>query len=144
MADLDAIRKALASMLSDGIPNLRAYPTFQSQINPPCAVIMPQPNQVWSLQTFEGGGVFYLRIVILVSYLEDASSQSSLDAYLSSSGSSSIWQLLRANPTLSGACEDCTITSIRGYGAGNSAYGLTEWAGQQYLASNLLLNVMAT
>jgi hypothetical protein len=142
-ADLNAIRAALASVISAGIPNLRAYGQFQSQINPPCAVILPQPNQAVRFDTFEGGLTFMLRIVLLVSYTEDASSQTALDAYLGNL-STSVYRLIRSNPTLGGVCESADPTAVRGYGAGASGYGLMEWAGQQYLGTNLLVNVMAT
>ena len=142
-ADLNAIRAALASVIAAGIPNLRAYGQFQSQINPPCAVILPQPNQLLRFDTLEGGLTYMLRVVVLVAYTEDASSQTALDAYLGNL-TTSINKLIRSNPTLGGACESADVTAVRGYGAGASGYGLTEWAGQQYLGTNLLVNVMAT
>jgi len=135
MADLAAIRQALATALG-GIAGLRVSPIFQAQINPPAAIIMPQPQQVLRFDALGGADSYLLRIVLLGSYTEDASSQSLMDSYLASSGSSSIAAALAANPTLSGAVDYCNMDSVRGY-------GLMDWAGQQYLGAQILLTAAA-
>lgn len=136
MADLTSVRNALAAALS-GISGLRVVPENQSQVNPPMALVLPQPQQVLRFDTLGGGISYLLRIILLVSYVEDLSSQLLMDSYLASTGTSSIAAALKANPTLSGAVDYCNVDSVRGY-------GLMDWAGQQYLGSQLLVTAAAT
>lgn len=135
MADLQACRQALASALGV-IQGLRVSADFQAQINPPAAIIMPQPQQALRFDALGGSVSYLLRIVILGSYTEDASSQTLMDGYLASTGASSVAAVLAANPTLGGVVDFCNMDSVRGY-------GLMEWAGQQYLGSQIMLTVAA-
>jgi hypothetical protein len=135
VADLAAIRQALATALG-GIAGLRVSPVFQAQVNPPQVIIMPQPRQALRFDALGGAVSYPLRIILLASYTEDASSQALMDSYLASSGASSIAAALAANPTLSGAVDYCNMDTVTGY-------GLMEWAGQQYLGSQILLTVAA-
>lgn len=136
MANLSAIRQGLAVLLAT-IPGLRVSPIYTAQINPPAAIIMPVPGQIWRLDTFEGGASYFLRVHILVSYVQDSSSQAQLDGYLAGEGPLSIPFTMRQNPTLNGTCEYAILEGIRGY-------GLTEWAGQEYLGVIVGVTVMAT
>lgn len=135
VADLQACRNALAAALG-AIPNLRVFADYQSQINPPTAIIVPQPQQALRFDALGGSVSYLLRIILLGSYTEDVSSQALMDSWLATTGSSSIAAALAANPTLGGVVDYCNMESVRGY-------GLMEWAGQQYLGSQILLTVAA-
>jgi hypothetical protein len=135
VADLGAVRTALAGVLG-GIANLRVSPVFLAQVNPPAAVIMPNTAQPVRFDSLGGGVSFLLRVVLLVAYTEDASSQALMDGYLSSTGAASVEAAVAANPTLSGAVQFCNVDSYRGYGLG-------DWAGQQYLQAQIMLTAAA-
>ena len=136
MADLTSVSNALATVLRT-IPGLRVSSGFTAQINPPAAVVMPQPSQALRFDAFGGAVSYLLRIVLLASYTQDTSSVAALNTYLATSGPSSISEVLRLNPSLSGAVESANMDTVRGY-------GLMEWAGQQYLGTQILVTVMAT
>ena len=139
MASLAAVRTALGNTVS-GVSALRVFPTFQQQINPPTAIIMPQRGQMITFDTLEGFDSYHLQIILMVSFAEDASSQAMMDAFLdagpSASASTSVLMALRANPSLSGAVFNCVPVSVMGY-------GLTEWAGQQYFGCTINVQVQA-
>ena len=124
MAGLSTIRQALSDTV-DNVPGLRAFPTFQSQVNPPVAIIMPQRGQLITWDTLEGSVTYSLQVVLLVSYGEDASSQAAMDAFLDSTGANSVLGVLRTTPTLGGVVQYCEPVSVSGYGT-------IEWAGSQY------------
>lgn len=136
MADLTSACNALASVLN-GITGLRVSPTFQAQVNPPAAIIMPQTSQSLRFDTLGGGISYLLRVVLLVSYIEDASSIALMNGYLATTGASSVAAIIKANPSLGGAVESANLDMFRGY-------GLMDWAGQQYLGAQGLVTVMAT
>lgn len=136
MADLTAASNAVAAVLAT-VPGLRVNSGFTSQVNPPMAIVMPQPSQALRFDTFDGGITFFLRTVVLVSMTEDTSSVALLNAFMATTGSSSIEAALKANPRLNGAVDYCVMDSIRGY-------GMMEWAGQQYLGFQALMSVFAS
>lgn len=137
MADLNAIRQALASVLQTALPNLRVSADFQAAPTPPAAIIMPQPQQALRYDAMGGAVSYLLRIVLLGSYTEDASSQALIDSYLSTTGANSIHQVLLGNPRLGGAVDYCNMERVNGY-------GLMEWAGQQFLGTQIPLTVAVT
>lgn len=136
MADLTAVCNALATTLST-IPGLRVSPSFVSQVNPPAAIIMPQPAQSLRFDTLGGGISYLLRVVVLTGYTEDQSSTALMNSYLASTGPSSVNAVIKADPHLGGAVESANLDAVRGY-------GLNDWAGQTYLMSQFLVTVMAT
>jgi hypothetical protein len=136
MASLATVRQSLATALGV-IPGLRVAADYQSQVNPPAAIIMPQPRQSLRYDALGGAASYLLRIILLGSSLEDTSSQALMDGYLATTGSSSIAAALAANPTLSGTCDYCNMETVNGY-------GLMEWAGQTYLGTQILLTVAAS
>jgi hypothetical protein len=136
MASLTAVREALATALS-GITGLRVSPIYLGTVNPPAAIIMPQPRQALRFDALGGSVSYLLRIILLGSYTEDSSSQALMDGYLASTGSTSIAAALAANPTLSGACDYCNMDTVNGY-------GLMEWSAQQYLGTQILVTVAAS
>lgn len=137
MADLNAIRQALASVLQTALPNLRVFADFISAPPLPAAVITPQPQQALRFDAMGGAVTYPLRIMLLGSYTEDNSSQVLIDSYMSTTGPNSIDAVLKANPTLGGAVDYCNIDRVNGY-------GLIEWAGQQYLGTQFMLSAAAT
>lgn len=134
MADLTACCNGLAAVLAPVIP--RVSPSFQAQVNPPCAVIVPQPQQSLRFDALGGAVSYLVRIVLLASYVEDASSVAQMNAWLATTGPQSVPEAIRASPRLAGVYDYINVESVRGY-------GLMEWAGQQYLGAQVLVTVMA-
>ena len=135
MADLTAVCNGLAAVLQQ-IPGLRVSSQFVAQVNPPAAIILPQQQQALRFDTLDGGCSYLLRIILLASYTEDASSVALMNSWLATTGSGSLNAVLKANPRLPGIYDFATLESIRGY-------GLMEWAGQQYLGAQGIVTVMA-
>jgi hypothetical protein len=135
MADLGTVRAALAATLSSGIPGMRVSATFASQINPPAAIIMPQPRQSLRFDTFGGGVSFLLMIQLLAQYGEDTGSQAQLDSWIGT-GPQSIPAAIAANPTLGGIADNCNVDTI-------GQYGSIEWAGQTFMGARVMVTVLA-
>jgi hypothetical protein len=133
MASVSALRVALANTIA-AVPGLRVSPTYISVVNPPQAVVMPSPGSIVEWVALGDVVNYNFRVPVLVTYAEDASSQAALDALLDESSSTSVLSVLRANPTLSGACSWAIPTSV-------STYGLMEWAGVQYFGTNFMVTV---
>lgn len=135
MADLTSVCDALTAIL-DAIPGLRASSGFTSQVNPPQAIVMPQPGQHLRFDSFGGGVSYILRVVLLTTYGQDTSSVALLNSYLATSGPSSISAAIQAAQK-NAAWECIDMDSSRGY-------GLMDWAGQTYLGTQIPVTVMAT
>lgn len=146
MADLAAVRAALAATIQanvtiNGQP-LPCSPILQGQVNPPMALIAPQPGQSIVFDTMDGGlgypgsVTYHLRVIMLVSNGEDFSAQALIDNLLSTSEAGSVIAAIQNNPRLGGAVHYAVPTTAHGY-------GLREWAGQQYFGADLLVSVAA-
>lgn len=135
MADLGAVRTALAATLTSAIPGMRVSATFVSQVNPPAVIIMPQPRQVLRFDTLGGGVSFLLMAQLLATYAEDSGSQAQVDAWIGT-GTQSIAAAIAANPTLGGVVDSCNLDTI-------GQYGTIEWAGQVYMGARCMITVMA-
>jgi hypothetical protein len=133
VTSITQIRTALAATLNT-VPGLSATANYQSQVNPPMAIVLPQTGQIITFDTFDNGDTYYLRVILIVSYGEDISSQAALDAYLDPTGSNSVIGALHADPSLGGVVSFCVPTTAVGY-------GLVEWAGNQYFGTTLTVTV---
>lgn len=130
-----AVRQAAADYLASHITGLRTTANRFSQVNPPMAVIAPQTGTLIRYSTTMDGETDYsLRAIILVSEGDSSSGQDLLDAYLSPTGSQSVYAAVQADPTLGGQVSYCVVVEATGY-------GLTNWNGVDYLACSLILNI---
>ena len=130
-----AVRQAVADYLAAHITGLRATANRFSQVNPPMAVIAPQTGTLIRYSTTMDGETDYsLRAIILVSEGDSTSGQDLLDAYLSPTGSQSVYAAVQADPTLGGAVSYAVVVEAAGY-------GLTNWNGVDFLACSLVLNI---
>lgn len=146
MADLAAVRQALAATITANVTiggvSLPCSPILMGQVNPPMALIAPQPGQSIVFDTLDGGAQFpgsvtyHLRVILLVSFAEDLSAQNYLDNLLSVDKPGSVISAIQDNERLGGAVHYAVPTTAHGY-------GLREWAGQQYLGAELLVSVAA-
>jgi hypothetical protein len=139
MASLTAIRTALAATVAN-VTGLRTSAIYTGQINPPMAVVVPQPGQDLTFATIDGAVDYNLLVALMVSYTEDASSQALLDSYIDAgsqvSVNTSVLAAIRANPTLGGLADFAVVNAVLGY-------GLRDWGGQQYLRADIMVQVAA-
>ena len=130
-----AVRAAVAAYLASSITGLRTTANRFGQVNPPCAVIIPETGRLIDYgQTFDEETNYYLRAVLLVSEGDSASGQDLLDGYLSPQGSQSVNAAVKADPTLGGVVSYAAVVQATGY-------GLMNWNGVDYLACSLILNI---
>jgi hypothetical protein len=128
------VRQAVADYLTTSI-GLRATANRFGAVSPPMAVIAPQTGSLIRYsQTFDGETDYSLRAIVLVSEGDSTSGQDNLDAYLSPTGTSSVYAAVQADPTLGGKVSYAAVIEATGY-------GLTNWNGVDYLAVSLVLNI---
>ena len=106
------VREGLAAAL-DTITGLRCYDYVPDGLVVPCAVI--EPLEVTFHEASIPGGTQYYRafILVIVGRMSDRSSQDRLDAYLTTTGASSVKAKLEADRTLGGACSTLQVASTR-------------------------------
>lgn len=106
------------------ITGLRVFDFQPDNINPPSA--FPQIDSVEYHGAFGGGDVrFNMTVVTIVGRVSDRTAQSSLDAFLSYSGASSIRQAIEADRTLGGVAQTLVVSqsaNIRSLAIGEAEY----------------------
>ena len=128
------IRDALAARLAT-ITGLRVSAEIPDNPNPPVAVV--QINNVSFDTAFQGGLTTYSFIVsVIVSRVAERRAQDRLDAYASTSGTSSVKEAIEGNRTLGGIVADTRVVEMTGV----SAVLLGE---ATYLAANFAVTVYA-
>lgn len=137
MAGLDAIRQALAATLRQ-VAGLNVSADYVSQVNPPQAVIFPQPGQDVQFATLDGAVNYNLTVVLLQPWNDEVAAQQAMDALLDdgpgASPAASVLKCLRVNPTLGGVVAFAVPTSVH-------AYRIGDWAGENYHRCDLLVQV---
>lgn len=113
MASLTDLRTGLATNLAT-ITGLRTAATIPDNPNPPIAII--SPNSITYDSVYGRGMQEYQFIVtVLVGLVSERSSQNKIDAYCSSTGSSSIKLAVESDKTLNGKAFDVRVTDMRAY-----------------------------
>lgn len=107
----NGVRAGLATRL-DTITGLRAFEYVPDSLAPPAAVI--EPLEVDYHEAMQNGLDQYRAFVlVIVGRMSDRSSQARLDAYVTSSGASSVKAALEADKTLGGACSTLMVINAR-------------------------------
>ena len=115
MASITDIRSGLATRLAT-ITGLRTGATIPDNVNPPYAII--SPNSVQYHRAFNNAlSTYNFTVMVVVGRVSERTSQNSLDAYCSPSGSSSIRVAIEADKTLGGVVFDTIVTGMRNYGS---------------------------
>jgi hypothetical protein len=115
VASITDIRSGLATRLAT-ITGLRTGATIPDNVNPPYAII--SPNGVQYHRAFNNAlSTFNFTVMVVVGRVSERTSQNSLDAYCSPSGSSSIRVAIEADKTLGGVVFDTIVTGMRNYGS---------------------------
>jgi hypothetical protein len=114
MALVSELRTGIANNLAT-ITGLRTTPTIPDNPNPPIAVILPQGVEYDN--TFgRGMNTYTFAVTVIVGRVSERSGQNALDAYVSSTGSSSIKLAIESDKTLNGKAFDLRVTDSRNYG----------------------------
>lgn len=113
MSSISLMRAAIATNLGT-ISGLRTSPEMPDNPNPPIALV--RPVTVEYNQAFANGLTRYnFVVVVIVGRAEERTAQRSLDAFCSSTGSSSIKLAVESDKTLGGNAYDCRVTEMRNY-----------------------------
>jgi hypothetical protein len=102
------VRTALAASI-DSITGLRCFEYVPDSVSPPAAVIEPL-EITYGMAMQDGLDLYQAYILVIVGRMSDRSAQDRLDAYVTSSGSSSIKAKVESDPTLGGACSTLQVT----------------------------------
>lgn len=114
MASISSIRSGLATRLGT-ISGLRTSATMPDNPNPPIAVVMP--SSVSYDDTFRKGMQTYVfNVLVIVGRVDERTAQNNLDAYVSSTGNSSIKLAIEGDKTLGGVVFDTRVSEMRNYG----------------------------
>lgn len=113
---------ALVSELRDGlkanlatITGLRTADTIPDNPSPPIAIVVPQ--SVSYDDAFNRGMQTYsFTVLVVVHRSSERTAQNALDAFVSSTGSSSIKLAVESDKTLNGKAFDVRVTDVRNYG----------------------------
>ncbi len=113
MASITALRTAIATNLGT-ITGLRTSPEMPDNPNPPIALV--RPTSIDYNQAFAKGMTQYsFAVVVIVGRADERTAQRTLDAYCSSTGSSSIKNAVESDKTLGGNAYDCRVSEMRNY-----------------------------
>jgi hypothetical protein len=114
MASVADLRTGLATNLAT-ISGLRTAAKVPDDPKPPVAIVLPQ--NVSYDNAFKGGLTTYtFSVLLLVSRVSERTSQNSLDAWVSSTGSNSIKLAIESDKTLGGKAYDVRVSEVRNYG----------------------------
>jgi hypothetical protein len=113
VASITALRTAIATNLGT-ITGLRTSPEMPDNPNPPIALV--KPTSIDYNQAFAKGMTQYsFAVVVIVGRADERTAQRTLDAYCSSTGSSSIKNAVESDKTLGGNAYDCRVSEMRNY-----------------------------
>jgi hypothetical protein len=121
VADWAAIRAAIATTL-DVIDGLRVFGYAKEGTPPPLAVVVPGQGQFLKFGPVEGPSIpvdFTATVELFVARGTDRTGQDQLDAYLATTGPSSIYATIDANHKLGGVVDYCYVDAAEGYTLAN-------------------------
>lgn len=139
MTTLSECRDALAATIDAAVPGLRTAATVPGTINPPVAIVTPNPAALINYQEVMSSGlaVYTLRVYIIVGAVSNRESQTLLDGFISPTGPASVPAAIAADETLGQTVEWAVCTQA-------NRYGEVVYAGISYLGVELLVEVSTT
>jgi hypothetical protein len=111
---LTAIRQGIAANLST-ISGLRTSWFVPDNPSPPIAIVVPDRVD-YDVSFARGSDTFYVNVLLIGGRINERSAQTSLDAFLDSTGSSSAKAAIESDKTLGGAAHSVRVTDWSGYG----------------------------
>ena len=135
MASITDLREGIATNLRT-ISGLRVSAELPENVNPPQAVVAF--DRVEYHQSFKNGMASYnFTIQLIVSRVEERNAQRYLDAYVSTTGASSVLLAVESDKTLGGKAFDTYVSEM-------SSYGLINIGDNTYLAAEFQVQVLAS
>ena len=114
MALISQLRSGIATNLGT-ITGLRTAATMPDNPNPPIAIVVP--NNVSFDDTFKRGMQTYVfNVLVIVGRVDERTAQNNLDAFVSSTGTSSVKLAIEGDKTLGGVVFDTRVSEMRNYG----------------------------
>jgi hypothetical protein len=129
MASLSDLREGIAENLST-IVGLRVSSFVPDNPNAPMAVVSPQGIE-YHKSFANGFNTYNFSVAVFVARVSERTGQNSLDAYCSSTGSSSIKSAIESDRTLAGRCFDLIVSDMSNYGSviiGENTYLTAEFS----------------
>lgn len=114
MASIAELRQGIATNLAT-ISGLRVSEFIPDNPNPPIAIVQFDRAQ-YHLDMGNGMTEYSFVVQLIVGRVDERTAQRNLDAYCSSSGSSSVLLAVESNRTLNGKAYDCVVTEMSSYG----------------------------
>ena len=114
MASVSSLRDGIKANLAT-ITGLRTTDTVPDNPSPPIAVCLPL-GITFDNAFHRGMTTYNFSVLVIVNRVSERTAQNSLDAYVSSTGSSSIKLALETDKTLGGVAYDVRVTEVRNYG----------------------------
>jgi len=114
MASVTDLRNGIAANLAT-ISGLRVSATIPDSPNPPIAIVELQSID-YDKAMHRANNTYTFRIVVLVARVSERSGQAKLDAYVASTGTSSIKVAMETDRTLGGAAYDSHLSQMTSYG----------------------------
>ena len=114
MASIAELRQGIATNLAT-ISGLRVSEFIPDNPNPPIAIVQFDRAQ-YHLDMGNGMTEYSFVVQLIVGRVDERTAQRNLDAYCSSSGSSSVLLAVESNRTLNGNAFDCVVTEMSSYG----------------------------
>jgi hypothetical protein len=111
---LAAIRQGIAANLST-ISGLRTSWFVPDNPSPPIAIVVPERVD-YDVSFARGSDTYALNVLIIGGRINERTAQSSLDAFLDSTGTSSVKTAIESDKTLGGAAHSLRVTDWSGYG----------------------------
>lgn len=108
MADIAAIRQALADNLGEVALQMQISPYRLPNPFPPCAYVIPT-EQLWPDGQRVDIETFHFKVVVLVANNDDVAAQQLLDQLLASDGEFSIKAAIESDPELGGNADDLQV-----------------------------------
>ena len=105
--NLASVRTGITTAL-ETVANLRIYEWIPSTIQPPAAVVSLGTGQYDA--DLDNGMIVNYGVLVMLTRADDQNSQQRLDDFLGQD-TNSIFHAIDTNPTLTGSCDSCRVTS---------------------------------
>ena len=115
MASLASIRSGIATNLGN-ISSLTVFGFVPDSIEPPTAVVGVVDNIEYDSTMARGADTYSIPVFLYVSRIDAQDSQDTLDAFLASTGSSSVKAQVESDITLGGEAQSVRVVEADNYG----------------------------
>ena len=115
MASLSSIRSGIATNLGN-ISSLTVFGFVPDSIEPPTAVVGVVDNIEYDTSMARGADTYSIPVFLYVSRVDAQDAQDTLDAFLASSGSSSVKTQIESDVTLGGVANSARVVEADNYG----------------------------